>query len=308
MPNSVFPWPGSWWTNTGRREGNDWVIPAGATFVPWASQAVSVGSRKWTLEFQYDAATASTVAIRHNPFSKADENSQVGQVPLRTITLLPGTNVTRTVNISLAKSEQPLWTPSFLFSGGGDVRFHAIKMYETPAEPEAPAAPATSLLPALGSWWRSAGSQRGEGAYLNVGASTTPYDNAAIPVGDRRFTFELQYTSGDPNILNVRVNKFSDKNVKLDGPFQVKRVDLASGKASTVKIEVEIPASVGPKWLPSLLVDPSGHDILVHSLKVYASPKPATPISVWDGEAEQACTISIWDGASELSAGIDFVN
>ena len=308
MADSVFPWPESWWTNFGRRDGNDWVMPAGATFVPWANQAVPVRSKKWTIEFQYDLSEATVVAIRQNPFSKADENSQVGQIPLRTITLQPGTNATRTVNVSLGKSDQPLWTPSFQFSSGGEVRFHSIKMYETPVEPPAPAVPAESLLPALGSWWRSRGQLRGDGAYINAGASTTPYDNAAIPAGDRRFTFEMVYTSGDPNLVNVRVNRFDDKNRKIDGPFLVKDVPLASGKESTVKVDVELPIDPRPRWLPSLLVDPSGHDILIHSLKVYATPRQAQPISIWDGEAEQECAITLWDGASEIDASIDFVN
>lgn len=137
MADSVFPWPESWWTSTGKRDGDDWVMPVGATFVPWASKAVPVGGRQWTIEFQYDATADTTVAIRHNPFSEADENKQVGQVALGTITLSAGTNVTRTVDISLGESGQPLWTPSFLFQSGGEVRFHSLKVYET-ATPAAP--------------------------------------------------------------------------------------------------------------------------------------------------------------------------
>ena|GEM_PF-5063421 len=308
MPDSKFPWPGSWWTNTGRRDGNDWSIPAGATFVPWANTAVPVGEKLWTIEFTYTAAADVTMAIRHNPFSKADERSQVGQIALRTVTLSKGDQLTLRVNITLAKSDQPLWTPSFLSQGPGEIRFHAIKMYETPTGPETPEAPEASLLPALKSWWRSAGYPSGEGASLPAGASSTPYDSAAISVGDRKFTFEVQYTSGDPNILNIRANKFSDQDNKLDGPFQIKRAELASGKAATVKIEIDIPEDVGPKWLPSLLVDPSGHDILIHSLRMYGTPGTAPRVMVWDGEVAQECVVTVWDGSAERPASIDIVS
>lgn len=308
MPDSKFPWPGSWWTNTGRRDGADWVIPGGATFVPWANTAVPVGSKLWTVEFTYTAAADVPVAIRHNPFSKADERSQVGQLALRTATLPKGERVTRRVNLSLTKSDQPLWTPSFLVHGSTEVRFHAIKAYETSMVPEAPTIPAGGLLPVLGAWWRGAGQRRGDGAYINAGASTTPYDGSAISVGSRRFTFEMAYTSGDTNIVHLMVNWFSEDNKKQAGPFSLKRVDLSAGAGTVVKIEVELPADARPKWLPSLRVDSAGHDILISSLKVYETPRVSPRVMVWDGEVAQECTIAVWDGTAERAANIDIVS
>ena len=308
MPDSKFPWPESWWTNTGRRDGADWLIPAGATFVPWANTAVPVGSKLWTIEFTYTAAADTTIAIRHNPFSKADERSQVGQIALRTVTLSRGDRVTQKVNITLGKSDQPLWTPSFLSQGPGDVRFHSIKSYETVTGPQTPEVPANGILPTLGEWWRSRGQRRGDGAYINAGASTTPYDNAAIEVGSRRFTFEMSYTSGDPNIVHILVYWFSADTKKQAGPDRLKRVDLSAGSGTVTKIEVELPDDTRPKWLPSLRVDPTGHDILIHSLKVYGTPRTGPRVMVWDGEVEQDCVVTVWDGAEEVPASLDIVS
>jgi hypothetical protein len=283
-------------------------MPAGATFVPWANTAVPVGGKLWTIEFTYTAAADVTVAIRHNPFSKADERSQVGQVALRTVTLPKGDRVTQRVNITLAKSDQPLWTPSFLIQGPGDVRFHSIKAYETSPGPETPEVPANGILPVLGEWWRSRGQRRGDGAYINAGASTTPYDGAAVEVGGRRFTFEMSYTSGDSNIVHIMVNWFSADNKKQAGPYPLKRVDLSAGSGTVTKIEIELLDDARPKWLPSLRVDPAGHDILIHSLKVYATPRTGPRVMVWDGEVAQDCVVTVWDGAKEVPATLDIVS
>lgn len=308
MPDSRFTWPGQWWTNTGRRDGNDWVIPAGATFVPWANQAVPVGGKLWTIEFTYTAAQDAVVALRLNPFSKADEKSQVGQIALRTVTLPKGERATLRVNITLAKSDQPLWTPSFLLSGSAEVRFHSIKIYETNLLPESPTIPAGGLLPVLGAWWRGSGSRQGDGASLPAGASTTPYDSAAIPVGDRKFTFEIAYTADAQSLLNLRVNWFSADNRKQAGPYALKSVPLSAGQGVVTKVEVELPADDRPKWLPSLLVEPGGGPLLISSLKVYETPHSIPRIMVWDGEVAQECTIAIWDGSREVPANIDIVS
>lgn len=167
---------------------------------------------------------------------------------------------------------------------------------------------ADSILPALGDWWWSKGKRQGGGVYLNAGASTTPYDGAAIPVGSRKFTFEVTYTSGNANQIDVRVNWFNDAKVKMAGPFDIKTFDLAPAQAGTALLEVDLPADPRPRWLPSLLVPASAHDILVHSLKAYETPAPAPQgptATVWNGTDEIGVVVTVWDGANELPATVE---
>lgn len=167
---------------------------------------------------------------------------------------------------------------------------------------------ADSILPALGDWWWSKGKRQGTSVYLYSGASTTPYDGAAVPAGSRKFTLEITYTSGSSNQIDVRVNWFNDAKAKMAGPFDIKTFDLAPAKAGTALLEVELPASTYPRWLPSLLVPASAHDILVHSLKVYETPAPAPQgptATVWNGTDEIGVVVTVWDGANELPATVE---
>lgn len=165
---------------------------------------------------------------------------------------------------------------------------------------------AESILPALGDWWWSKGKRQGTSVYLNAGASATPYDGAAVPVGSRKFTLEVTYTSGHANQIDVRVNWFNDGKVKVAGPFDVKTFYLPPAQAGTALLEVELPASTYPRWLPSLLVPASAHDILVHSLKVYETPVPSGPAAtVWNGADEVAASVTVWDGTHEISASLE---
>lgn len=165
---------------------------------------------------------------------------------------------------------------------------------------------ADSILPALGDWWWSKGKRQGTSVYLNAGASTTPYDGAAVPVGSRRFTFEVTYTSGDQGRIDVRVNWFNDAKVKVAGPFDVKTFDLPPAQAGTTLLEVDLPADPRPRWLPSLLVPASAHDILIHSLKVYETPASQGPTTtVWNGTDEIGVVVTVWDGANEIPATVE---
>ena len=167
---------------------------------------------------------------------------------------------------------------------------------------------ADSILPALGNWWWSKGKRQNDAVYLYSGASTTPYDEAAVPVGSRKFTLEITYTSGSSNQIDVRVNWFNDAKVKVAGPFDIKTFDLPSAQAGTALLEVELPANTSPRWLPSLLVPASAHDILVHSLKVYETlaPAPQGPATtVWNGTDEIGVVVTVWDGANELPATVE---
>lgn len=165
---------------------------------------------------------------------------------------------------------------------------------------------ADSILPALGDWWWSKGKRQGTSVYLNAGASSTPYDGAAVPVGSRRFTFEVTYTSGNSNRIDVRVNWFNDNKVKVSGPFDVQTFDLAPTQNGTALLGVELPASTYPRWLPSILIPSGAHDIIIHSLKIYETPAPAGPITtVWNGTDEIGVSVTVWDGAKEIPATVE---
>lgn len=165
---------------------------------------------------------------------------------------------------------------------------------------------ADSIIPDLGDWWWSKGKRQGTSVYLNAGASTTPYDGAAVPVGSRRFTFEVTYTLGDQGRIDVRVNWFNDAKVKVAGPFDVKTFGLPPAQAGTTLLEVDLPADPRPRWLPSLLVPASAHDILIHSLKVYETPASQGPTTtVWNGTDEIGVVVTVWDGANEIPATVE---
>lgn len=164
---------------------------------------------------------------------------------------------------------------------------------------------ADSIFPPLGSWWRSRGSQQGSGATLPAGASTTPYDSAAMPAGSRKFTFEIDYRDTSESRLDLRVNWFNDSKVKINGPFNIATVTLPPGQTKVVA-EVELPASTAPRWLPSIAVPAGSGEAAISSLKIYETPTKAQPVTVWDGAREADATITVWDGAKEVPASIEF--
>lgn len=164
---------------------------------------------------------------------------------------------------------------------------------------------ADSIFPVLGAWWRSNGVRQGDGATLPAGASTTPYDSAAMPVGSRKFTFEVDYRNASEARIDLRVNWFNDRKVKINGPFNITTVTLPQGQTKVVA-EVELPASTAPRWLPSIGVPADSGDAAISSLKIYETPVKAQPVFVWDGAREGAATITVWDGASEMPASIEF--
>lgn len=164
---------------------------------------------------------------------------------------------------------------------------------------------ANSIFPPLGSWWRSRGSQQGEGATLPAGASTTPYDGSAMPVGSRRFTFEIDYRDAAQAQIDLRVNWFNDRKIKLGGPYSIASVTLPADQTK-VTADVELPASTAPRWLPSIGVPAGSGDAVISSLKIYETPVKARPVFVWDGVRESTATITVWDGAREVPASIEF--
>lgn len=164
---------------------------------------------------------------------------------------------------------------------------------------------ADSIFPVLGAWWRSKGARQGDGATLPAGASTTPYDSAAMPVGSRKFTFEIDYQDSADASIDLRVNWFNDNKVKINGPFNIATVTLPRGQTKVVA-EVELPASTAPRWLPSIGIPADSSDATISSLKIYETPVKVQPVFVWDGASESAATITVWDGAREVPASIEF--
>lgn len=164
---------------------------------------------------------------------------------------------------------------------------------------------ADSIFPVLGAWWRSKGVRQGDGATLPAGASTTPYDSAATPVGSRKFTFEVDYRDTSESRLGLRVNWFNDNKVKINGPFDITTVTLPQGQTKVVA-EVELPDSTAPRWLPSVGISADSGDAVISSLKIYETPVKVQPVTVWDGSRESAATITVWDGAREVPASIEF--
>nr|DAK85188.1 MAG TPA: Protein of unknown function (DUF1425) [Caudoviricetes sp.] len=126
-----------------------------------------------------------------------------------------------------------------------------------------------------------------------------------MPVGSRKFTFEIDYQDSADASIDLRVNWFNDSKVKINGPFDIATVTLPQGQTKVVA-EVELPASTAPRWLPSIAVPAGSGEAAISSLKIYETPVKAQPVTVWDGVSESAATITVWDGAREVPASIEF--
>lgn len=126
-----------------------------------------------------------------------------------------------------------------------------------------------------------------------------------MPVGSRRFTFEIDYRDTSDASLDLRVNWFNDRKVKLDGPYSIASVALPAGQTK-VLADVELPASTAPRWLPSIAVPAGSGEAAISSLKVYETPAKPNPVTVWDGAKEVPVTVTVWDGAKEVPASIEF--
>lgn len=164
---------------------------------------------------------------------------------------------------------------------------------------------ADSVLPPFGEWWRSNGTKEGEGALLRAGSSSTVFDRFALPRGDGRWTLEFEYSADAEAVVWLVVNRYSDANVKLgEGAIFDRRLPAAQN--SRVVMDVEFPAKVDAKWLPSIMVRPGGADVKFNWVKVYKTPAPAGPTAaVWDGATERPCAVTVWDGTRELPATVE---
>ena len=126
-----------------------------------------------------------------------------------------------------------------------------------------------------------------------------------MPVGSRRFTFEIDYRDAAQAQLDLRVNWFNDRKVKLDGPYSITAVTLPADQTK-VLADVELPASTAQRWLPSIAVPAGSGEAAISSLKVYETPAKPNPVTVWDGAKEVPVAVTVWDGAKEVPASIEF--
>lgn len=161
----------------------------------------------------------------------------------------------------------------------------------------------SSVLPVFGAWWRSSGARQGDGASLPAGATTTPYDNFAVPVGSKRWSLELEYSAAAPVNLVIRHNHITASK-EVARQTEIGRFPLAAGSGVTRRIDFELTDSPHPSWLPSL--SPIDGATSFTYVKVYETPADTGPqVSVWDGAKEVPATATVWDGAKEVACTVE---
>ena len=162
---------------------------------------------------------------------------------------------------------------------------------------------ADSVLPAFGSWWQSASRIVADGTMLPAGASSTPYDSNAVPVGSKRWSVELTYTTTTAATLSIRHSHFNAGKSKVRQTV-IDDFPLSVGRLVTRRIDFLLSDTDQPNWLPSLAA--VGGDITINAVSVYETPAPAGPtITVWDGRKEAQATISVWDGRKEVACSVE---
>lgn len=163
-----------------------------------------------------------------------------------------------------------------------------------------------SILPPFGEWWRGNGVKDGDGALIRAGSSSTLYDRYALPRGEGRWTIEYEYSADVEAVVWIVINRYSEANVKLgEGAIFDRRLPAAQN--SRIVLDMEFPAKVDAKWLPSVVVRP-GADVKFNWVKVYKTPPPAPlgPVTtVWDGVAEVGASVTVWDGVREVPATLE---
>lgn len=165
---------------------------------------------------------------------------------------------------------------------------------------------ADSVLPVFGAWWRSAGARKGDGADLPAGASTTPYDNFAVPVGSKRWTIELEYSAASPVNLVVRHNHVT-AGKEVARQTEVGTFLLAAGSNVDRRIDFELGDSPHPNWLPSLRL--SDGAVNFTEVKAYETPVNAgPPVTVWDGVKEVPASVTVWGGTKEVACTAEVFN
>ncbi len=143
-----------------------------------------------------------------------------------------------------------------------------------------------SVFPVIGAWWVGKGHRVGDGKYIELGSSSTPFETAAAPVGTRKWTAEIIYTSGDDNQLAMRANWFTADKGKTNKQDFIVTWNLPAGVSRAMKFEFELPGNY-PMWTPSVLVPNTGHDINIAKLDLYETPEPGLKVNLSGGRGSE---------------------
>lgn len=136
-----------------------------------------------------------------------------------------------------------------------------------------------SVFPVIGSWWGGNGARIGDGRLIRKGSSSTPFENAAYTVGDRKWTVEITYTSVNSDTqIAMRANWFLANKQKTDKQDFITTWNIRAGSNAAVKFEFELPTNTYPMWTPSIAVPGTAQDITIHNFNVYETPKPGIEV------------------------------
>lgn len=144
-----------------------------------------------------------------------------------------------------------------------------------------------STFPIIGSWWVGKGYRVGDGKYIELGSSSTPWETSASSVGKRKWTAEIIYTSGDDNQLAMRANWFTADKGKTNKQDFIVTWNLPAGVSRAMKFEFELPGNY-PMWTPSVAVPNTGHDISIAKLDLYETPEPGLKVNLSGGRGSEA--------------------
>lgn len=158
MTDSVLPAFSQWWRGNGSPDGDGALIKSGSSSTPYNQYAQPRGADKWTIEYEYSADAEAVVWVVINRFSNA--NVKAGEAGIFDRRIPAAQNGRIALDFELPATVTEKWLPSVRVQSGADVKFHWLKVYETPTP--APAGPAVTV-------WDGA---------AEVAASVTVWDGA----------------------------------------------------------------------------------------------------------------------------------
>lgn len=145
-----------------------------------------------------------------------------------------------------------------------------------------------SVFPVIGAWWGGNGARVGDGRLIRKGYSSTPFDQSAYTVGDRKWTVEITYSADQDTQIAVRANWF-DAGKKTTGKQDfITTWNIRAGSNAAVKFDFELPANAYPLWTPSIAVPGTANDITIHNFNVYETPKPGLTVNLSGGRGSEA--------------------